>query len=506
MYIKESRYPYRRPQRRRSSLGRILLLLLVDALGIFILFQFWYNPETVAVLNTPTPAPTPTRSPASFVAEATDAYFGGAMSTALTSYQQALDLDPAQPELYVAMARIMVYRGAPERALQLARNALLYDEEYAPAWALLCLAYDWLGLPLDAIAFCERAITLDPTLPEAYAYLAEAYIDAGNWFAANDAIATAMRLNDNNVDVLRNQGYVMEVQGNYSSAIQFYRQALQRQPFLAHLYIAIGRNQHVLGNFTQAQESYQAAAEVDPQNLIALERAGLLHLLQGDYGPAQMYFQKALEVDPMYSRALGRLGTLYFQRRNYEDAIPVLENAIRYGELESRRRTVMFMITEEPQGAVLTAPTGRTVARGEFSFPEDRRSPLRAILRGTPGQDAVRGYVRLDPLDGRYTLSLTELPPASAGQVYVGWFRPLLSPERTTIHTPPLRPEPDGLLFLQGATGTVRGVPIETYYTLSLCYYYLGRCADARPFIATALRLDPQDANALQTQRLCGGQ
>lgn len=505
MYIKESRYPYRRTQRRRSPFWRILLLALVDVLGIFVLYQFLYNPEMPMVLSTATPAPTPTRSPTSYVAEATDAYFGGAMPTALAAYQQALELDPAQPEFYVAMGRIMVYRGAPERALQLARNALLYDAEYAPAWALLCLAYDWLNLPLDAVAFCERAIALDPTLPEAYAYLAEAHIDAGNWLAANDTIATAMKLDENSVDVLRNYGYVMEVQGNYSAAIQAYRQALQRQPFLAHLYIAIGRNQHVLGNFTQAQESYQSATEVDPENLIALERAGLLRLLQGDYGPAQVYFQKALEIDPTYSRALGWLGTLFFQRRNYEDAIPVLERAIRYGEMESRRRTVLFTITEEPQGVAASAPTGRTVVRGEFAFPEDTRSPLRAMLRGTPSQEDARGFIRLDPLDGRYTLSLTGLPPAPVGQVYVGWFRPLLSPERAVMHTAPIRPGPDGSVTLSGATGVVKGPPIEIYYTLSLCYYYLNRCADARPLIAVALRIDPQDANALQTQRLCGG-
>ncbi|HRT32629.1 MAG TPA: tetratricopeptide repeat protein [Anaerolineae bacterium] len=349
-------------------------------------------------------------------------------------------------------------------------------------------------------------MTLDPTYAEAYAYLAEAQIDAGNWFAANDTIATALQLDKDNVEVLRNYGYVYEVQGNYSAAIEAYRQALQRQPNLAHLYIAIGRNQHVLGNFTQAQESYTAATEVDPTNLMALERAGLLHLLQGDYGPAQVFFQKALEVDPTYSRALGRLGTLYFQRRNYEDAIPALESAIRYGEMESRRRAVFFVITEEPQGAALTAPTGRTVARGEFVFPEDARSPLRAMLQGTTGQENVKGYLRLDPLDGRYTLSLQGASPAAAGQTYIGWFQPLLAPGGDVIHTAPLRVEADGSVTASGTTGVVKGAPIETYYTLSLCYYYLNRCEDARPYIAVALRLDPQDANALQTQRLCGGQ
>ncbi len=506
MYIKENRFSSRRPPRRNRRLPRILALLVVDLLGAFILYQVLYNPQTVVVLSTPTPAPTPTRSAPSYVAEATDAYFGGMMQTALAGYQKALDLEPAQPELYVAMGRILVYRGAPERAVQLARNALLYDEGYAPAWALLCLAYDWLDMPLDGIAFCERAITLDPTLPEAYAFLAEAHIDAGNWFAANDTIATAMRLDENNVDVLRNRAYVLEMQGNYSAAIEGYRQALQRQPYLADLYLAIGRNQHVLGFFAQAQESYNSAVEVDPDNLTALDRAGLLYLLNGDYGPAQALFQRALELNPTYSRVLGRMGTLYFQRRNYEDAIPALENAVRYGELEARRRAVLFTITGEPQGVALTAPTGRTLVRGEFVFPEDVRSPLRAMLVGTAEQENAKGSIRLDPLDGRYMLAVTGLSQPEAGQMYVGWFRPLKSPNGVTIHTAPLRVEVDGSVTLNGATGGVKGAPIETFYTLALSYYYLDECAKARPYIEVALQLAPEDANVLQTQRLCGGQ
>lgn len=511
MIIKQTRYPDRRPPRRHSRVPRILALLFVDALGLFILYQVLYNPQTVVVLSTPTPAPTPTRSAVSYVAEATDAYYGGAMATALSAYRQALDLDPAQPELYVAMGRILVYRGSPERALQLARHALLYDPEYAPAWALLCVAYDWLSLPQEAIPLCERAITLDPTLPEAYAYLAEAHIDAGNWFVANDTIDTALRLDENNVEVLRNYAYVLEVQGNYTAAIEYYRQALQRQPFQAHLYISIGRNQHVLGFFNQAQESYQSAVEVDPENLQALDRAGMLYLLQGDYGPAQALFQQALELDPTYSRILGRLGSLYFQRRNYEDAIPALENAVRYGAMEARRRTVLFTITEEAQDATsginaATGPTGRTVMQGDFVFPEDPRAPLRTLLTGAVGLEDAQGTLRLDPLDGRYILTLSGLPQPAAGRVYVGWFRPLLTPEGNTINTGPLRVESDGTLTLNAATGPVKGAAIESYYTLALCYYYLGRCADARPYIAEALRIAPGDPTVLQTQQLCAGQ
>jgi tetratricopeptide (TPR) repeat protein len=326
----------------------------------------------------------------------------------------------------------------------------------------------------------------------------------GNWFAANEQIETALELDPNSVDVLRNYGYVLEVQGNYSGAVEAYRDALQQNPSLAHLYLAMGRNYQALGNFTRAIEAYESATESDPASVAAFDRLGWTYLLQGDYVEAQGYLEQALEIDPNYSRALGHLGSLYFQRRNYEDAIPTLEQAIRYGEGESRLRVVRFRITSEPLGQPATEPGGREVAQGVFVHPDQINYPMRAMLSGEETFSTVQGYVRFYPLDGRYVLRLEGLPPSPPNEVYVGWFEPLLTPEKETVRTEPLVPDTEGNVELNGTTGAVTGPPIENYYTLALCYYFLDQCEDAYPHIEVALRIDPEDANALQTLQLCG--
>jgi len=502
MHVKSERELFRR--RRRFPWFRTLLILGV--LGAAATYGYralrdFVEPFTPSAA--PTPQPTPTPSAAVYVSAGEDAYFRGAVFEAIAAYEQALDMEPNQTDLYLELARLLTYYGQPERGLEMARQAVLRQPESARAWAILGMTYDWLGLPQRAIAYCERAVELDPTLPEAYAFLAEAYIDAGQWYAANETIARAAELAPDNVDVLRNQAYVLENQGNYSGAIAGYREALARHETQVHLYLAIGRNAGALGNLTVARNAYADAVEIDPFNVVALDQLGWSHLLLGDYDSARQYLVEALDLDPDAIDVYGHLGTLYFHQRNYEDALDMFGPALTYGEARSRRRTVLFSITTEDANGVGGAPEGREVAVAAFVHPSAIESPLRGEFRAADGTTGVRGMIRFDPVSGRYQLNAGGVPPAPSGKVYVGWFLPLYTPEGWVVRTDPIFPAPDGNAQLSGSTGVVKGPPIEYYYSTALSHYLLDQCDEALPAIEIALRIDPEDENALQTRELC---
>ena len=480
------------------------MLVLIGGGGYMVRALVTGNQNSIVAVNTPTLVPTATPSPAIYVATAEDAYWAGDLEAAIEAYQRALDIEPNQSELYIALARLLTFHGQPERGLEMAREALRRQPENAYAWALLGMAYDWLGMPFESVKACEKAVSLDPTLPEAYAYLAEAYIDTGNWFAANGAIATALDLDATNVDVLRNRGYVLENQGNYYGAIEAYREALAAHDQLVHIYMSIGRNANALNNWTLAIEAYGDAVATDPGHAPALARLGLVLLLTGDYDKAKINLDDAIEADPMLGDGYAHLGTLYFQQRNYEGAIEMFKPAIRYGEARARRRTVYFVMTMEDTNAVGDNPAGLEVGRATFVHPSAFDIPLRGVIAGEASGSSVLGLIRLDPMNGRYEMTMSGLPPAPAGKVYIGWFEPLLLPENRPVRTEPIFPAPDGRVRFSGDTGRVRGPAIETYYTMALSYYLLDQCKEATPYIAAALRLNPEDANALQTQLLCG--
>ncbi|MGC9350109.1 MAG: tetratricopeptide repeat protein [Anaerolineae bacterium] len=503
MYLKSDRELY---NRKRVPWVRIFLVLIVLAVGGYFAWQAFedFGRRFMPVsIPTSTPMPTPTPAAGFYVSEAEDAYLNGSMGAAIEAYQRALDMEPNQTELYLELARLLVFYGKPERAVEMARQALIRQPESARAWALLGMAYDWLGLTDRAVQFCERAVEIDPTLPEAYAYLAEAYIDNGQWMAANEAIGTAMELDDTNVDVLRNQGYVLENQGNYSGAIQAYRDALEVQENLAHLYLAIGRNAMALQNLTLARDAYADAVAVDPENPLALDRLGWTQLLIGDYESARPNLRTALELDPTLADAYGHLGTLYYQQVNYEDAIAMLKPALTYGEARSRRRSMLFVITEEEIDDVGVEPAGPEVAYAAFLHPVGFETPLRGEFQGQGVGSEVQGRIRFDVMTGRYTFSLSGLPPASSGKTYVGWFLRLLWPEDTLVRTEPIFPAPTGDVQVSGETGPVKGPPIENYYIYALAHYLLDQCGQALPYLEIALRIDPEDPQALRAAELC---
>ncbi|MBN1248642.1 MAG: tetratricopeptide repeat protein [Anaerolineae bacterium] len=502
MYLKSNRDLFRR--RHSFRWLRILLVLVLLGGGAYLLYRQLANfvtPFTEAPI--PTPMPTATPGPGYYASQGADAYLDGATGAAIEAYLLALDMEPNQTELYLELARMLVYYGQPERGLEMARQALIRQPESAEAWALLGRSYDWLGLPNRAIEYCEKAIELDPTLPEAYAYLAEAYIDSGNWYAANETIATAMALDATNTEVLRNQAYVLENQGNYSAAIAGYEEALQVNDRLVHLYLAIGRNAGALGNLLRARNAFEEAVSIDPNHALALDKLGWTQLLLGDYNGAKTNLQAALELDPTITDVYGHLGTLYFHQRNYEDAIEMFKPAIAYGEARPRRQTVLFVITAEESSSVGIEPQGPEVAMAAFVHPSEVETPMRGEFRAADGTQSVSGRIRFDVMTGRYEFFLRGLPPAPSGRVYVGWFLRLLTPEGNLIRTEPIFPATNGEARMTGATGVVKGPPIENYYNYALCHYLLDQCSEAIPLIQTALRIGPDDENARRTLELC---
>ena len=181
-------------RRKRSSFWRILVLLCLNVGGLYLIYNLRSDESTRLSLNTPTPMATPTRAAVSFAAEASDLYWEGKLDEAIAAYRSALDLEPDNWELYTVLARLLILRGHPEQGVDLAQEVLQRNPEDVSALAVLCFAYDWLGMPGRALETCDRAIALDPSLAEAYAYRAEAYIDVGNWAAANVDIEQAQEL------------------------------------------------------------------------------------------------------------------------------------------------------------------------------------------------------------------------------------------------------------------------------------------------------------------------
>jgi tetratricopeptide (TPR) repeat protein len=329
--------------RRRSSLRRVLILLILVGAGLFVIV----NQNEVRQQIVPPPTPTATRTARSYVVEAESLAQTGDLKKASSAYIQAVALEPANVEALVMLSRLLAYTDRTADAIQWAERAVQAAPGSAPAQAALALALNlhYTNLLLrgrvveaektlqQALTVAKQAVTLDPKYPEGQAYLAEIYAETGDLENAVVTIQKALALDANRVEVQRAYGSVLEAQGKYTEAAEAYRQAMTRAPNVAYLYLLLGRAYRIAAQrdpslWTTALETFKKGAQVDPMDVRLLDEWGWMHYQLDEYRDAQEVLENAVTVDPQAWSPRSHLAATYFQRTQYEDAIASFKQAL----------------------------------------------------------------------------------------------------------------------------------------------------------------------------------
>jgi len=132
------------------------------------------------------------------------------------------------------------------------------------------------------------------------------------------------------------KGEEMFSAGNYSGAIEQYRQAIEVNPdprFYNRLAIAQRRNNQE----QQAVENFKKAVEINPQYSVAYAGLGGAYLSLRQFSDAIEAYTTALELEPTMEQARTGIAAAYtaqgneqLERGRNNDAIAMLENAIEY--------------------------------------------------------------------------------------------------------------------------------------------------------------------------------
>ena len=532
-------YIGRKPKRR--SPRRILFLLVLIAGASLFVYYVWSNqPEWSKPFE---PAPTPTRTPQSYILEA-EAYYGqGQLNEAISAYEQAVDISPGDTAARIRLAQFLTLRQRSAEAVRQAQEAVLLEPSSPQALAVLCQALDAEGQAAEAFDACECAIELDPEYAEAYAYLAKVYVNTGDWIPARQYAQQAVDLNYQSMDAHYNQGYVLEAQGRYRQAVEAYENAIILHPKLAPLYVSAGQNHRVLGQFTEAVDRFEKATRLDPANPAGYDQLGWTYYTAGQYSRAIDTLEQATLIAPDYTAAWGHLGIVYYVLQQYEEVIPVLQQAINLAEadylLRARRVVIVGQDTtrDPPQSIELMSgdfpPPGigdaetlsanlspilsqnRIIPKPEQTCgdliayklsrqsnipgeedssdsdnPEDEEAPSESPRPVTPFLN-VKGTATLNYSQGLFDLELTQVPQPE-GLPYEAQL--LMWPD-AELSLGYFQPDAEGNATLNFAFQDVRSAPIDYYTLLGFSYVFLGQCDKGVPWLLNSLDIDPSSTN-----------
>jgi tetratricopeptide (TPR) repeat protein len=348
MYIPERKPLFRKNVKKTNPYGIAAMLAIIFGMVIFLRSL---NQGEVTPLFLPTP--TPTRTLDSFAGEAAVYFRAGDLDKAIEAYQQAVLLDPGNAEYRAELARILVYSSTLltidqeridrlQEALQMINSAVEIAPEESMVHAIKSFTLDWLAgnsltqadnetMLNEAEQEAIYAIQLDNQNMLALAYYAEILVDQQKWIQAEQNIREAAERAPELMDVRRINGYTQESLGNYSLAINEYKEAIQINPNLTFIYLRIGANYRKLLQYEAALEYFDKAATINEQlgvnDSIPYFSIATTYTQMGEFFSAGLNARKGLNFDPDNADAYGRLGIVYHRSRNYEGAIPAFKCA-----------------------------------------------------------------------------------------------------------------------------------------------------------------------------------
>lgn len=318
-----------------------MIVFVVIAGAVFMLAS---NANTVIEAIVPTPTPEPTRSAASYATSASLYQRDGKYEEAISSYENAIQLDSDNPAYYVSLIRLLTLTNRPDDALFWAERVIMLepnnDQVLAAAAAAYLLNAERLAEVGEreeadlqyqrAIDGAQQATQINPNNADAYAYLAGALIlqNRDNFSRAQEMVDTAVALDPENAVVRYYRGIVLETQGFYAQAIDEYETAVRLDPTYVDPALSLAYSYFYSDNRQRAILILRDLIEANPTDANAHDALGWFYFLAGQYPEAETYLEEAVALDPDMVRARAHLGATYFRQFNYVNAIPELEAAI----------------------------------------------------------------------------------------------------------------------------------------------------------------------------------
>lgn len=337
MYIKKKGFHMNR-RRRRMNPFRVFVLVCLIGGGVYLnqLIGTTIQPPFVPTL-------TPTKAPETYLTDAFTLESEGRLTQAISAYKEAIRVDPNNASSYISLARLQIYLKDYDDALKNLGNALLLNEGNSMAYSLRGWALGLSGHFLDAKTALDRAIEIDPNNGIHYAHLAEVYgmqyIEDGNFTILEEARSISQKAQDlspNALETHRARGYILYLFGQYPEAVLQYEKAINLNPNIADLHLALGRvyRTNELAEYNLASDEFNKANILNPSDPMPDYLLSRIYFTLGEFSTAIQYAEGAVNDEPDNPDWHGNLGTMYYRNGEYGRAIFELGLVIQGGQTD----------------------------------------------------------------------------------------------------------------------------------------------------------------------------
>jgi tetratricopeptide (TPR) repeat protein len=247
---------------------------------------------------------------------------------AISSYQDALKIDPNMPEALVGLAKSLA------------------DTE-----------------PERASAQLEKAMTINPNLPDGHLVAAGQYIDAESYDKAQEEIGKALSVNAKSAEALSLMASINFLRNNTAEFNKYVKQVLDNNPGYSQLYDTLAENSVRLRLYKESVDFARQALKINPNDWNAMSVLGINLMRIGEEDEGKAVLEKAFKGDSFNTwnyntldlldsfQHFTRFETAHFKVKIHEKEVAVLRPYVA-DLLEKAYNTLSERYGFTPQGPI----------------------------------------------------------------------------------------------------------------------------------------------------------
>ena len=215
-------------------------------------------------------------------------------------------------------------------------------EKYPNYWRAhnnIAQGYRQKGQYEEAVKYFTKAIEMDKECPPVpYMWRGNIYLEQ---LKRNDlAIADFKKVLDfpnkndpSQIEARQNLGLAYYRDNQFDESIQYYNEALQREPNSAKTYQLMALVYGAKKDYQAALDAYGKALQLNPDKELMIEtlinRGSLYTDVLGKFSEAMEDFKKVLELSPENMDASINIGITYYKKGEFDNAINIFNNTLR---------------------------------------------------------------------------------------------------------------------------------------------------------------------------------